>query len=86
MRHAGVSDRQAMRRRAAVLEQLRAGERAAAVAGAWGLSERYILMIARDAGISKPRGRPIGSTKASLPRPVQPRRGGYAVQEIERVP
>lgn len=84
MRHAGVSDREAMRRRAAVLEQLRAGERAAAVAGAHGISERYVLMIARDAGIARPQGRPIGSTKQPKPRPAPSRRGGYALQPVER--
>lgn len=83
MRHAGVSDREAMRRRAAVIEQLRSGQRAASVASAHGISERYALMLARAAGIARPRGRPIGSTKQPQPRPVQPRRGGYALQAVE---
>lgn len=79
MRKSGISDAQAARRRHAIVRALSFGQSVREVASAFELTPRYICLIARDAGISQPVGRPLGRTKAAAPARLRPTRSGYSL-------
>jgi hypothetical protein len=85
MRHKGISDAEAARRKAAIIRHIKAGWKPAQVAVNFNLSYRYIKMVAKDAGLAKPRGRPLGSTKQVKARPRPPERAGYALQRADAI-
>lgn len=90
MRHAGISLAAAQERRAAILAAYSANASAEAIAAQHGVSARYVLMLAREAGLSRPRGRPatlssrVSINEWRMPPRTEPRRGGYALQTVER--
>lgn len=93
MRHTGISLAAAQERRAAILAAYSANASAEAIAAQHGVSARYVLMLAREAGLSRPRGRPQGSMGPKwqrvpvdgwrAPVAITARRSGYAFHAIE---
>lgn len=73
----------AARRVRAIVTAIKAGKTPSQMAAEHGLTERYILMIAQRAGIARPAGRPIGSTRAIMPRKAPAQRGGYSMNQVE---
>jgi len=90
MRHAGITNMDAQARRSEILEAYRANAGAEAIAAEHGVTPRYVLMIARAAGLSRPRGRPASRSKRTpagdwrgAPATTY-RRGGYSLLPTEK--
>ncbi len=90
MKHAGITHATAQARRAEILTAFSSGSSADFIAAKYGVSARYVLMLAKAAGLSRPRGRPATlSQRTSIsewcaPPKTDMRRGGYALQTTER--
>lgn len=74
----------------AIVAAYSANASAEAIAAQHGVSARYVLMLAREAGLSRPRGRPATSSRRvpisewRMPPMIKPLRVGYALHTIER--
>lgn len=90
MRHTGISLAAAQERRAAILAAYSANGSAEAIAAQHGVSARYVRMLAREAGLSRPRGRPatlsrrVPISEWRMPPKTEPRRSGYSLLPTER--
>lgn len=90
MRHPGISNSAAQVRRSAIITAFAATGDTQAIAAQFGISPRYVLMLAREAGLSRPKGRPatlsqrVSISEWRAPPIKQSRRGGYALQTTER--
>jgi hypothetical protein len=90
VRHPGITNAAAQARRSDIIAAFAATGDKQAIAAQFGISPRYVLMVARDADLSRPRGRPATlSQRVSIsewrgPPKIEIKRGGYALQATER--
>lgn len=90
MRHPGISNADAQARRYEIIAAFAATGDTQTIAAKFGISPRYVLMLAREAGLSRPKGRPATLSQRVLisewraPSKSENRRGGYALHATER--
>lgn len=83
MKHSGISDAAIAKRKAMIVRHIIAGYALPEIATNFGLSLRYIRMLAAQHGLAKPVGRPVGWRKPVRAVPMKPERSGYTMQAME---